>query len=284
MKFKPISFSKYMLYLVLLCSKAVFGLWLPPLFFEDQNNAQKKQKKQTVVADADLGNTHFIVGADNRVSVLQPHSSVPVNPKEVAVKEGIYLNSDGHLCTVLFDKFYETLEALIAKEKKAILIAAYMLTDKRIARWLMAAHERGVKIEVVTDLSCLRERANKLGDLYEHGIPVFICMPERKGARSSLMHNKFILFESNVYGKKIVWTGSANFTRSAFDEVHHENVIIMDDDMVYQEYHKKFSQLKKRSERYEDCTITNAALHEKIRTSNNTSGKSTINTKNRKAI
>jgi phosphatidylserine/phosphatidylglycerophosphate/cardiolipin synthase-like enzyme len=118
-------------------------------------------------------------------------------------------------------------------------------------------------------LSCLREPSNKLGDLYENDIAVFICMPERKGAKSSLMHNKFILFEKNIYGRKIVWTGSANMTRSALTEIHHENVVILDDISLYQEYEKKFAQLKKRSERYEDCTITNAALHDRIRTSEN---------------
>ena len=283
MKFKPISFSKQALCGALLVSHTLFSLWLPPLFFEDQNSAHKKQKEPITVAEADLGNTHFIVGADGSIPVVHTREAASTT-KELPIIDGIPLNCDGHLCTVLFDKFYDMLEILINKEKKSISIAAYMLTDKRIARLLMAAHARGVKVEVITDLSCLRERANKLGDLYEHGVPVFICMPERKGARSSLMHNKFILFESNVYGKKIVWTGSANLTRSAFDEVHHENVVILDDDAVYKEYRKKFTELKKRSERYEDCTITNAALHEKIRTSNNTSEKRTIDNKTRKAM
>jgi phosphatidylserine/phosphatidylglycerophosphate/cardiolipin synthase-like enzyme len=94
-------------------------------------------------------------------------------------------------------------------------------------------------------------------------------MPDRKGAKSSLMHNKFMLFESNIYGRNLVWTGSANLTRSAFGELHHENIVVFDDSAVYKEYERQFAQLKKRSERYEDCTITNAALHEKIRLSQN---------------
>jgi hypothetical protein len=269
MKFKNLSILKTMLLVLLFSEYALQSLWLPPLFFED-SSSQKKQSDEPLVAQVDLGKTHFIVGGDRSPSSSSSSPSSPAVPVAPHIIDGIPLNCDGHVCTVLFDNFYEMLETLIARERKSILIAAYMLTDKRISDWLCEAHNRGVRVEVVTDLGCLRERSNKLGNLYECNIPVFIYMPEKKGIKSSLMHNKFILFGSNIYKKKIVWTGSANLTRSAFDEVHHENVVILDDDSLYQEYEKKFAQLKKRSERYEDCTITNAALHDKIRTSNNT--------------
>jgi phosphatidylserine/phosphatidylglycerophosphate/cardiolipin synthase-like enzyme len=265
MKFRKLPILKTMLWVLLFSEYTLQSLWLPPLFFEDQ----KQQKDEPLVAQVDLGKTHFIVGGD-RSQPSPPSSPNNGSPKAQPIIDGIPLNCDGHVCTVLFDNFYDMLETLIARERKSILVAAYMLTDKRISDWLCEAHNRGVRVEVITDLGCLRERSNKLGNLYECNIPVFIYMPEKKGIKSSLMHNKFILFESNIYKKKIVWTGSANLTRSAFDEVHHENVVILDDDSLYQEYQKKFAQLKKRSERYEDCTITNAALHDKIRTSNNT--------------
>lgn len=271
MKFKAISFFRYALCVGLLTSHMLFTFWLPPLFFEDQQKrVQQNQKEEPmVIADAGIGKTHFVVGANTRVLPSAPPAYTAQSSKEVPLFDGIALNCDGHVCSVLFDKFYDTLAILMEKEQKSILVAAYMLTDKRIASWLCDAHARGVRVEVISDMSCLRERSNKLGNLYESSIPVFICMPEHKGARSSLMHNKFILFGSNIYGRKIVWTGSANLTRAAFDEVHHENVLILDDSTVYQEYEKKFAKLKKQSERYEHCTITNAALHDKIRTSNN---------------
>lgn len=280
MKFRLLTLVRFLPSVLLCSSYTVLTLWLPPLFFEDQQKGlqQKSKEEPVVVADVNLGKTHFVIGAPTQVS-----QQAVVLSTEQPLFEGLALNCDGHICTVLFDKFYEMLELLIEKEKKSISVAAYMLTDKRIARWLSDARARGVRVEVITDMSCLRERSNKLGDLYESGIPIFICMPERKGAKSSLMHNKFMLFESNVYGKNIVWTGSANLTRSAFDEVHHENVVILDDAGAYQEYQKKFANLKKRSERYEDCTITNAALHEKIRTSNNTLYKGNSDKKTRKA-
>jgi hypothetical protein len=248
----------------------------------DRSEGRPAVMPPLVVADAGLGKTHFIIGTEQiaptkKGAEPQPSVATPV------LFDGLPLNCDGHVCTVLFENFYDTLQLLIEREKKRISIAAYMLTDKRIVQWLQEAQERGVKIEVVTDMSCLRERANKLGDLYEGGISVFICMPERKGAKSSLMHNKFVLFESNIYGRHIVWTGSANLTRSAFGEIHHENIVVLDDPELYKEYERQFAQLKKRSERYEDCTITNAALHEKIRISQNEQRKSSVmNGKNRR--
>lgn len=283
MKFKKVSFLIAALSTLLLSEQSLVALWLPPLFFDDSSSAQKQPKSESLVAQVDLGKTHFIVGGDVQKSAIPSSGSGPVAPQAPQTIDGLPLNCDGHICTVLFDKFYDTLEILIEKEQKSISVAAYMLTDKRISNWLCEAHNRGVRVEVVTDLGCLRERSNKLGNLYECGIPVFVYLPEKKGIKSSLMHNKFILFESNIYGKKIVWTGSANLTRSAFDEVHHENVVVLDDDTAYQEYKKKFAQLKKRSERYEDCTITNAALHDKIRTSHNTKNAEQRNKKLEKA-
>lgn len=285
MKFKTRTHVPGMVFGALLLSATMASsLWLPPLTLEDPQ--LKMQQKAAVpvaptplmVADAGLGKTHFIIGTEQKAP-----ASKPMVPQPPATFDGLPLNCDGHVCTVLFENFYDTLKHLIEREKKRISVAAYMLTDKRIAQWLQEARERGVKIEVVTDMSCLRERSNKLGDLYEGGISVFICMPERKGARSSLMHNKFVLFESNIYGRSIVWTGSANLTRSAFGEIHHENIVVLDDPVLYKEYERQFAQLKKRSERYEDCTITNAALHEKIRISQNEQQKSKVmNGKNRR--
>ena len=282
MKFKVISLSNSFLGAVLLLPQIVFTIWLPPPFFENPPSLSLKKEPDITVAAVDIGKTHFVVGADRHsneelpVFRTNPHSEVPVF-------DGLPLNCEGHLCTVLFEGFYDTLEILVAKEKKSILVAAYMLTDKRIVQWLCEAHKRGVRVEVVTDMSCLRERFNKLGELYECGIPIFICMADKK-AKSSLMHNKFILFESNIYGRKIVWTGSANLTRSAFNELHHENVVILDDVPAYHEYQKRFSYLKKQSERYEECTITNAALHEKVRISNNTLKNNISEKKKRKAF
>jgi hypothetical protein len=146
MTFKTISFSAYALCGILFASPTLFALWLPPLFFENQNNIQKNQKEEVVVAEADLGNTHFIIGAENKKSDYGAPEKTVAPHKEIQKIDGLPLNCDGHLCTVLFDKFYETLETLIAKEKRSISIAAYMLTDKRIVGWLKAAHARGVKI------------------------------------------------------------------------------------------------------------------------------------------
>lgn len=266
--------------LFLIIHVSVYALWLPPLLLDDQQalkSVPHKEKKESVIlADASgIGKTHFLIGGTGdqpsksvSQAMVQSTSSAGVSLTPSLI-DGIPLNCDGRICSVLFDKFYDTLTLLIEREQKKISMAAYMFTDKRIARLLEDACARGVIVEVVTDLSCLRERSNKLGDLYEAGVTVFICMPERKGSKSSLMHNKFILFDTNIYGRKIVWTGSANMTRSALTEVHHENVVVLDDPVLYQSYEKEFAQLKKGSERYEDCTITNAALHEKIRTSEN---------------
>ena len=130
----------------------------------------------------------------------------------------------------------------IKSTKHKIHAAVYMLTDKRVANALIAAHDRGVDVQLVTDSSCLENEFGKVDLLKENGVEVFVFKSHSNKDKYSnqLMHNKFALLDNKL------WTGSYNWTVSA-DKKNHENVIYTDDIDIYKRYEKQFQLLKEKS-------------------------------------
>ncbi|WP_175011392.1 phospholipase D family protein [Burkholderia lata] len=96
-----------------------------------------------------------------------------------------------------------------------ILVAAYAFTSLPIARALIAAHDRGVKVAVVADATENRKPASKVRMLMESGIPV------RFDNRLQMVHHKFLVLDGTA-----VETGSFNFTKAAASAQHAENACV----------------------------------------------------------
>jgi len=93
----------------------------------------------------------------------------------------------------------ENLAAAIDEARSSVDAAIYHLNLWSIRNALIAAHERGVTVRVVTESDNLDE--DEIQDLINVGIPVV------SDRRESLMHNKFVIIDSHE-----IWTGSMNFT------------------------------------------------------------------------
>ena len=124
-----------------------------------------------------------------------------------------------------------------------------MFTNEPIAHALIGAHERGVLVEVVTDKSSMGDRSSKIDLLIKKGIPVFVFCPKQGAMTGHLMHNKFALFGNNSLNKSLVWTGSFNLTRAA-QNTNQENVLILEDQTVFDLYQKQYDVLKSRCASY----------------------------------
>ena len=190
----------------------------------------------------DLGKTHFIVGLP----------CVPPPPPLTTRKNSAFIPAlrgpDGSLCQAFFspdDNLQEILIQLITTEQKSIKAAIFCFTDGDIARALIDAHYRGVHIEIITDTSCLKDKFNKIELLQKYRIPVYVYRPGALTIYNDIMHNKFVVFEKNVDGKSLVWTGSFNFTKSAKLK-NQENVIVCDQIHLINRYTKQFAILKDR--------------------------------------
>ena len=133
----------------------------------------------------------------------------------------------------------KALLSVIEKETKCIRVAMYTFTNKRIAKALGAAKDRGVAVEVLVDP--FTDKISKVpGELVSFQIPVYLYNPKAQKCWTSILHHKFCLFES----QQGVWTGSYNFTYKA-ENSNAENVLyITGDDNVYNTYKKEFDRIK----------------------------------------
>jgi phosphatidylserine/phosphatidylglycerophosphate/cardiolipin synthase-like enzyme len=154
-------------------------------------------------------------------------------------------------CQVLFspdDKVAEALITMIKREDKSIKAAIYALMHRDIAKALIDAQKRGVRVEVIVDPFSVKSRS-PLKKMVAANLPLFVWNPpvqERVTAKGRkikrklpLMHDKFCIF-----GDRKVWTGSFNFTFEAATS-NRENVIILENTGVAARYLEEFEKIKR---------------------------------------
>jgi phosphatidylserine/phosphatidylglycerophosphate/cardiolipin synthase-like enzyme len=107
----------------------------------------------------------------------------------------------------------------IESAKKQVLVQAYLLTSKKIATALIAAHHRGLDVRVLVDAEQLAKgESSKVPELVNAGIPVWV---ESKYQNA---HDKIIVIDP-MTNDAVVITGSFNFTWAA-QHKNAENILI----------------------------------------------------------
>jgi len=132
-------------------------------------------------------------------------------------------------------------EAIIKEIEKAqseILVQAYMFTSAPIAKALLRAHQRGVKAEVILDQSQRIQKYSSATFLANQKIPIFI------DGQHGIAHNKVMIID-----RKIVITGSFNFTRSA-EEKNAENLLVIRSEELAKAYLENWQRHRAHSEEY----------------------------------
>jgi phosphatidylserine/phosphatidylglycerophosphate/cardiolipin synthase-like enzyme len=124
------------------------------------------------------------------------------------------------------------------KAKSTILIQAYPFTSAPIAKALLNAHKRGVKIEVILDKSQRTQKYSSATFFYNQGIPVKI------DAQHAIAHNKVMVIDGET-----VITGSFNFTKTA-EETNAENLLVIRDKKLAERYIKNWQEHERHSEVY----------------------------------
>ncbi len=101
-----------------------------------------------------------------------------------------------------------------------VLVQAFLLTSREIAAGLLAAHRRGVDVQVLADARQHAEHpASLLTKLHGAGIPVWL------EARYRNAHNKVIVVDPRSPAPVVV-TGSYNFTWGA-QHLNAENLLVL---------------------------------------------------------
>jgi phosphatidylserine/phosphatidylglycerophosphate/cardiolipin synthase-like enzyme len=124
------------------------------------------------------------------------------------------------------------------KAKDSILVQAYSFTSAPIAKALLGAHKRGVKVQVVLDKSQRREKYSSADFLAHSRIPTLI------DAAHAIAHNKVMIIDGGT-----VITGSFNFTRAA-EEKNAENLLIIRDKTLAAKYAMNWREHAGHSEAY----------------------------------
>lgn len=205
-----------------------------------------------VILPESFGKTHFIVGQDNKKIEV---SKVATKTKVVCLEDFLSTckNCGKYVLFAPDDNILEVLTHLMEHEKTSIRMAAFLLTDYEIIKQLMAARDRGVDVEIVFDTKAVANyHAKKVRLLKNKGVKIFVYKQLTHNSHgekaedniSNIMHNKFIVFGNNIFGKSLLWTGSFNFTYSAH-KWNQENVVIFDDADMIVKFINRFDYLKK---------------------------------------
>lgn len=111
---------------------------------------------------------------------------------------------------------------VIDRARATLHVQAYVFTSRPIAKALVAAHRRGVRVEVLADADMNRRgKGNAIPQLIEAGIPVAL------ETRYAAAHNKVLIANAEGRGCAVA-TGSYNFTWSA-NHRNAENLLILRD-------------------------------------------------------
>ena len=120
------------------------------------------------------------------------------------------------------DDTEKVLIELIRSARKSLKVQAYVFTSRKIADAIVAAHRRGVKVEVLADADMnRRDKGNAIPRLLAGGVPVAF------ETRYNAAHNKVLIVDAEG-PRCAVLTGSYNFTWSA-DNRNAENILIVRD-------------------------------------------------------
>ena len=103
----------------------------------------------------------------------------------------------------------------LAAAKSTVLVQAYSFTSVPIAKALVDAHKRGVKVEVILDKSQKGEKYSSADFVIHAGIPTKI------DSKHAIAHNKIMVIDGQT-----VITGSFNFTTAA-EEHNAENLLVI---------------------------------------------------------
>lgn len=173
----------------------------------------------------------FILNAcNNSAGFNQPNDPPPNDlPASTGSLSVYFTQPDSNTADTLSGGSETALITAIDQARISIDVAIYELSLKNVTQSLIQAHQRDVKIRVLTDSDHLGWQQIKT--LSDAGIAV------KGDSRSALMHNKF-----TVIDKKQVWTGSMNYTYNGAYH-HDENLLKLDSIAAASTYNEEFEQL-----------------------------------------
>lgn len=190
------------------------------------------RKILVVLAIALCGCDNLTIHSDKPVPGLPSLSTIeqPAQnscPMPNNVQWDVHFSPNGGATTNLVEQLGQTTQS--------IYVQAYSFTSQPIADALVAAHKRGVHVEVILDKSDKTGKGSQLPVLVSNGITVYL------DEKHAIAHNKIMILD-----KHSVFTGSFNFT-SAAEHANAENSIQLTDAKIAQVYQTNWDAHKAHS-------------------------------------
>jgi phosphatidylserine/phosphatidylglycerophosphate/cardiolipin synthase-like enzyme len=123
----------------------------------------------------------------------------------------------------------EKLTAVIDNAQKSVDVAAFEIDLERVTDALIRAHQRGVKIRVVTD----SDYAEELGPERLLEAQVHVVFDDGE----PFMHDKFVVIDEQQ-----VWTGSWNLTDNCTYR-NNNNIVVVDSKLLAENYTVEFEEM-----------------------------------------
>lgn len=134
------------------------------------------------------------------------------------------------------DACAERICAMIQGSKQKMDLCVFTITDNRLTEAVVKAHQRGLKVRLITDDLKSEDLGSDIEQIAASGVPVKI------ETSPFHMHHKFAIFD-----EKTVITGSYNWTRNAANE-NQENVLVTHDERIVRPFAGEFERLWARLE------------------------------------
>jgi len=119
----------------------------------------------------------------------------------------------------------------LGKARATLDICVFTITDDRIARAILEAHARGVRVRVITDNDKQYDGGSDIERLRGAGIALEVDETEHH------MHHKFALVDDTT-----LLNGSYNWTRSA-GSFNEENLVVSSEPALVQAFARQFTAL-----------------------------------------
>jgi phosphatidylserine/phosphatidylglycerophosphate/cardiolipin synthase-like enzyme len=146
----------------------------------------------------------------------------------------LFKNTPALQDAVYFSPGEECLNAILAgidAATSSLKICVFTISDDRITNAILAAHGKGIKIQLLTDNEKLFDKGSDIKQLAQAGVKVKVDNTPNH------MHHKFTIIDHAH-----VLTGSYNWTRSAA-LYNHENILVTSDAHAVAAYSQEFNRL-----------------------------------------
>ena len=148
--------------------------------------------------------------------------TIPTKPVSTSTSKVFF--SPGERCL-------KAITGLLGHARRSVDICVFTITDNRITDAIIRAHDRQVKVRIISDNDKAHDAGSDIFRLKGEGIPL------RTDRTPDHMHHKFALIDGNT-----ALTGSYNWTRSAADD-NFENILVTDEPKVVKPYQREFDRL-----------------------------------------